>query len=49
MGKDTPEEHPSKGWEASFLGIGFLLQDYEGISSGLDTISDRGLGEGGIN
>lgn len=47
--KDTPEESRSKGWEASFLRIGFLLKDYEGISSGMDTVSDRGLGEGGIN
>lgn len=47
--KDTPGESPSKGWETSFLMIGFLLKDYEGISSGLDTVSDRGLGEGGIN
>lgn len=47
--KDTPEERPSKGWEASFLRTGFLLKDYEGISSRLDTVSDRGLEEGGIN
>lgn len=35
--------------EATFLRVGFLLKDYEGISSGLDTGSDAGLREGGIN
>lgn len=33
---------------ASFLRVGFLLKDYEGINSRLDTIYDAGLGEEAI-
>ena len=33
-------ETPLKTLEASFLRVGFLLKDYKGINSGLDTIFD---------